>query len=175
MSSDNDSIIEVQEFNGEVPMPTAKQLAEFRKNFEQKLKWRKKYRKNQINYQILRQEARILREEQEILLMRNDLNLSAIVLDQRHYQVASVLQAAQNTDPLQEVKVEPKTTSSFKYSTNSTGQRKYGSFFENFSSDEEPQNPPKRMALQKIGTRSVDDNGSFFKATPQYSKRPQRT
>ena len=107
--------------------------------------------------------------------MRNDLNLSAIVLDQRHYQVASVLQAAQNTDPLQETKIEPKTTSSFKYSTNSTSQRKHGSFFENFSSDEETQNPPKRMALQKIGTRSVDDSGSFFKATPQYSKRPQRT
>ena len=170
---------EVPDINSDVPLPSVREIREFRKQFEKNLKWRKNYRKEQINPFQLQQDARILREMQEIMSMKTDLHFTGLILDRRHNQSAAVNVKAAAMDPPIETENKKPTPRNSYYSFKSNNYQ--SSFYDSSDSDEsyKPRSS-KHVKLQMPGSnlkirRTLSPiKESFFQPTPNYKTRSYR-
>ena len=173
---ETEGLDEPTDINIEVPMPSVKEIREFRKQFEKQLNWRKRYRKQKINPFELKQEARILREMQELMNIKTDIHFSALVLDRRHYQSASVFERAALVD--KPIETSNGLKSSLKTSNYSNRSNNFQSSFYDSSDSEESYKPKnsKHVKLQMPNLRrSLSPvKESFFKPSPNYKTRSYR-
>ena len=95
MDSDSAEDFELRLASDTYKGPSLKQIREFKKEFEKRLKWRKS---NLVNEHLLLQEKRILNEIQHTNYMSTSLSNASYKLDIRRLQAQEVYMHAKNQD-----------------------------------------------------------------------------